>query len=227
MSHTRTARLDRPPKTRTTTVRPTPRPPVDSATGDPLWYKDAVVYQLHVKSYMDANGDGIGDFAGLLTKLDYIASLGVNTIWLLPFYPSPRRDDGYDIAEFTGVHPDYGTMADAKRFIHEAHKRNLRVITELVINHTSDQHQWFQRARAAKPGSAARNYYVWSDNDQAYAGTRIIFCDTEKSKLDVGSGGRRVLLAPLLLASAGPELRQSAGHEGGHQRDALVARPRH
>ena len=181
MSLTRTARLDRPTKTRTTSMRPTPPPPVDSATGDPLWYKDAVVYQLHVKSYMDANGDGIGDFAGLLTKLDYIASLGVNTIWLLPFYPSPRRDDGYDIAEYTGVHPDYGTMADAKRFIHEAHKRNLRVITELVINHTSDQHQWFQRARAAKPGSAARNYYVWSDNDQAYAGTRIIFCDTEKS----------------------------------------------
>ena len=148
---------------------------------DPLWYKDAVVYQLHVKSYMDANGDGTGDFAGLLQKLDYIASLGVNTIWLLPFYPSPRRDDGYDIAEYTGVHPDYGTMADAKRFIAEAHKRKLRVITELVINHTSDQHPWFQRARRAKPGSAHRNYYVWSDNDQAYAGTRIIFCDTEKS----------------------------------------------
>ena len=154
-----------------------PRP----RAADPLWYKDAIVYQLHVKSYMDSNGDGIGDFAGLLTKLDYIASLGVNTIWLLPFYPSPRRDDGYDIAEYTGVHPDYGTMADAKRFIAEAHKRKLRVITELVINHTSDQHAWFQRARAAKAGSAARNYYVWSDNDQAYAGTRIIFCDTEKS----------------------------------------------
>ena len=148
---------------------------------DPLWYKDAVVYQLHVKSFMDANGDGTGDFAGLLQKLDYIASLGVNTIWLLPFYPSPRRDDGYDIAEYTGVHPDYGTMADAKRFIAEAHKRKLRVITELVINHTSDQHPWFQRARRAKAGSAHRNYYVWSDNDQAYAGTRIIFCDTEKS----------------------------------------------
>ncbi len=158
------------------------KPDASSAPADdPLWYKDAVVYQLHVKSYMDANGDGIGDFAGLMQKLDYIASLGVNTIWLLPFYPSPRRDDGYDIAEYTGVHPDYGTMADAKRFIAEAHKRKLRVITELVINHTSDQHAWFQRARSAKPGSAHRNYYVWSDNDQAYAGTRIIFCDTEKS----------------------------------------------
>ncbi len=148
---------------------------------DPLWYKDAIVYQLHVKSYFDANNDGVGDFAGLIAKLDYIADLGVNTVWLLPFYPSPRRDDGYDIAEYRGVHPDYGTLADAKRFIAEAHKRGLRVITELVINHTSDQHPWFQRARKAKPGSSARNFYVWSDNDEAYADTRIIFCDTEKS----------------------------------------------
>ncbi len=173
------------PARRTAPAKPpqlaSPAPATDADAVDPLWYKDAVVYQLHVKSYMDANGDGIGDFAGLLTKLDYIASLGVNTIWLLPFYPSPRRDDGYDIAEYTGVHPDYGTMADAKRFIHEAHKRKLRVITELVINHTSDQHPWFQRARAAKAGSAHRNWYVWSDTDQAYTGTRIIFCDTEKS----------------------------------------------
>ena len=189
MSDSKTVNLDRSTRLRTVVRSPVarqkpsgPRPSESSSTAaDPLWYKDAVVYQLHVKSYMDANGDGIGDFAGLLTKLDYIASLGVNTIWLLPFYPSPRRDDGYDIAEYTGVHPDYGTMADAKRFIHEAHKRNLRVITELVINHTSDQHPWFQKARAAKAGSAARNYYVWSDSDQTYAGTRIIFCDTEKS----------------------------------------------
>ena len=148
---------------------------------DPLWYKDAVIYQVHVKSYFDANNDGIGDFPGLIAKLDYIADLGVNTIWLLPFYPSPRRDDGYDIAEYRGVHSDYGTMADAKRFIAEAHKRGLRVITELVINHTSDQHPWFQRARKAKPGSSARDFYVWSDDDQKYDGTRIIFLDTEKS----------------------------------------------
>ncbi|ROM69487.1 maltose alpha-D-glucosyltransferase [Pseudomonas brassicacearum] len=148
---------------------------------DPLWYKDAVIYQVHVKSYFDSNNDGIGDFPGLIEKLDYIADLGVNTIWLLPFYPSPRRDDGYDIAEYRGVSPDYGTMADARRFIAEAHKRNLRVITELVINHTSDQHPWFQRARKAKPGSAARDFYVWSDNDHKYDGTRIIFLDTEKS----------------------------------------------
>src|SRR6201991_1152216 len=132
---------------------------------DLLWYKDAIIYQLHVKSFFDANNDGIGDFAGLLMKLDYIAELGVNTIWLLPFYPSPRRDDGYDISDYRNVHPDYGTLADARRFIAEAHKRDLRVITELVINHTSDQHPWFVRARNAKPGSAARNFYVWADND--------------------------------------------------------------
>ncbi|TDX25358.1 maltokinase [Modicisalibacter xianhensis] len=148
---------------------------------DPLWYKDAVIYQVHVKSFFDANDDGIGDFRGLIEKLDYIVSLGVNTIWILPFYPSPRRDDGYDIAEYTGVSPDYGTLEDAQRFIAEAHKRGLRVITELVINHTSDQHEWFQRARRAPPGSPERDFYVWSDSDQKYPGTRIIFLDTESS----------------------------------------------
>ncbi|MGH8440636.1 MAG: maltose alpha-D-glucosyltransferase, partial [Pseudomonas sp.] len=148
---------------------------------DPLWYKDAIIYQVHVKSFFDSNNDGIGDFPGLITKLDYIAELGVNTLWLLPFYPSPRRDDGYDIAEYKAVHPDYGTLADVKRFIAEAHKRGLRVITELVINHTSDQHPWFQKARHARPGSKARDFYVWSDTDQKYDGTRIIFLDTEKS----------------------------------------------
>lgn len=148
---------------------------------DPLWYKDAVIYQIHVKSYFDANNDGVGDFAGLIQKLDYIAALGVNTIWLLPFYPSPRRDDGYDISDYRGIHPDYGNMDDAKRFIAEAHQRGLRVITELVINHTSDQHPWFKRARSAAVGSPERDFYVWADNDQQYADTRIIFLDTEKS----------------------------------------------
>ncbi|MEC9483911.1 MAG: maltose alpha-D-glucosyltransferase, partial [Halomonas sp.] len=148
---------------------------------DPLWYKDAVIYQVHVKSFFDSNDDGIGDFKGLMEKLDYIVSLGVNTIWILPFYPSPRRDDGYDIAEYTGVSPDYGTLEDAQRFIAEAHKRGLRVITELVINHTSDQHEWFQRARRAPPGSPERDFYVWSDTDTKYPGTRIIFLDTESS----------------------------------------------
>ena len=146
-----------------------------------LWYKDAIIYQLHVKSFFDSNNDGIGDFPGLISKLDYIADLGVNTLWLLPFYPSPRRDDGYDIADYRDVHPEYGKMADVKRFIAAAHKRGLRVITELVINHTSDQHPWFQRARAAKPGSVARDFYVWSDTDQKYLETRIIFIDTERS----------------------------------------------
>ncbi|HEV7545381.1 MAG TPA: maltose alpha-D-glucosyltransferase [Reyranella sp.] len=148
---------------------------------DPLWYKDAIIYQLHVKSFFDANNDGIGDFPGLISKIDYIAELGVNTIWLLPFYPSPRLDDGYDIAEYTGVHPEYGTLDDVKVFIEEAHRRGIRIITELVINHTSDQHPWFQRARQAPPGSPERDFYVWSDNDQKYAGTRIIFLDTERS----------------------------------------------
>ncbi len=123
-----------------------PTPAVTFAN-DPLWYKDAVVYQLHVKSFFDSSNDGIGDFAGLIEKLDYIAELGVNTIWLLPFYPSPRRDDGYDVSAYRSVHPDFGPMADVRRFIAEAHKRNLRVITELVINQTSDQHPWFRRAR--------------------------------------------------------------------------------
>lgn len=148
---------------------------------DPQWYKDAVIYQLHVKSFFDANNDGVGDFPGLLQKLDYIAELGVTAIWLLPFYPSPRRDDGYDIASYRDVHPDYGSLEDVKRFVDAAHARGLRVITELVINHTSDQHPWFQRARLAPPGSPERDFYVWSDTDTKYAGTRIIFVDTEKS----------------------------------------------
>jgi maltose alpha-D-glucosyltransferase/alpha-amylase len=152
-----------------------------SVENDRLWYKDAIIYQLHVKSFFDANNDGIGDFAGLLAKLDYIASLGVNTIWLLPFYPSPRLDDGYDIGEYRDVSPDYGTLKEFKAFVREAHARGLRVITELVINHTSDQHAWFQRARQAKPGSRERDFYVWSDTDQKYPETRIIFLDTEKS----------------------------------------------
>jgi maltose alpha-D-glucosyltransferase/alpha-amylase len=149
--------------------------------GDPLWYKDAVIYQLHVKAFRDSNGDGIGDFPGLTESLDYIQDLGVNTIWLLPFYPSPLRDDGYDIADYHNVHPQYGTRADFRHFLREAHRRDLRVITELVINHTSDQHPWFQAARAAPRGSAKRDYYVWSDTDTRWPETRIIFTDTEKS----------------------------------------------
>ena len=152
-----------------------------AATTDQLWFKDATIYQLHVKSFFDSNDDGIGDFAGLISKLDYIADLGANVIWLLPFYPSPRLDDGYDISAYREVHPDYGTLADFRHFVREAHARNIRIITELVVNHTSDQHPWFQRARRAKPASPWRNFYVWSHTDQKYAGTRIIFVDTERS----------------------------------------------
>ncbi|MEQ8347778.1 MAG: maltose alpha-D-glucosyltransferase [Sneathiellaceae bacterium] len=153
-----------------------------SAAGtDPQWYKDAVIYQLHVKAFFDADNDGMGDFAGLMQKLDYVQELGCNTVWLLPFYPSPMRDDGYDIADYRRVNAAYGTMRDFRRFVREAHSRGLRVITELVINHTSDQHAWFQKARRAKPGSVARDFYVWSDTDQRYLDTRIIFLDTETS----------------------------------------------
>jgi maltose alpha-D-glucosyltransferase/alpha-amylase len=152
-----------------------------SAAKDPLWYKDAVIYQLHVKAFYDSNGDGLGDFRGLTEKLDYVKDLGVNTLWILPFYPSPLKDDGYDVADYHNVHPQYGTRNDFRNFVREAHRRGLRVITELVVNHTSDAHPWFQAARRAPPGSSKRNYYVWSDTDQKYQGTRIIFTDTESS----------------------------------------------
>ena len=148
---------------------------------DPLWYKDAVVYQVHVKAFFDSNNDGIGDFQGLIEKLDYIQDLGVSAIWLLPFYPSPLKDDGYDIADYRNIHPAYGNRRHFRAFVREAHKRNLRVITDLVVNHTSDQHPWFQAARRARKGSAKRNFYVWSDTDRRFAGTRIIFTDTEES----------------------------------------------
>jgi maltose alpha-D-glucosyltransferase / alpha-amylase len=153
----------------------------EAQTIDPLWYKDAVIYQTHVKAFFDGNNDGIGDFGGLTQKLDYVQELGVNTIWLLPFYPSPLRDDGYDIADYCDVHPDYGTLGQFRELVEEAHRRGLKIITELVINHTSDQHPWFQRARRAPPGSPEREFYVWSDTDKKFAGTRIIFTDTETS----------------------------------------------
>lgn len=157
--------------------------PVDNAQWmeDPLWYKDAVIYELHVKAFFDSDNNGTGDFAGLIQKLDYLQDLGVNTLWLLPFYPSPMRDDGYDIADYHNIHPDYGSMADFKQFVKEAHRRGLKVITELVINHTSDQHPWFQAARRAPAGSSKRNFYVWSDSNLKFPETRIIFTDAEKS----------------------------------------------
>ncbi|CAH1002429.1 Glucosamine kinase [Neolewinella maritima] len=148
---------------------------------EPLWYKDAIIYELNIKGFFDANGDGIGDFAGLEQKLDYLEELGVTAIWTLPFYPSPLRDDGYDISDYYNVSPPYGNLEDFKRFLDAAHARNLQVITELVINHTSDQHEWFQRARRAPKGSKERDYYVWSDTDEKYPDVRIIFTDTETS----------------------------------------------
>ncbi|MGF1581334.1 MAG: maltose alpha-D-glucosyltransferase [Gemmataceae bacterium] len=148
---------------------------------DPQWYKDAVIYELHVRAFHDSVGDGVGDFRGLTQKLDYLQDLGVTSIWLLPFYPSPLKDDGYDIADYTSINPDYGTLRDFRGFLKEAHKRGLRVITELVINHTSDQHPWFKRARRAAPGSAQRNFYMWSDTPDRYQEARIIFQDFEAS----------------------------------------------
>ncbi len=148
---------------------------------DPFWYKDAIIYELHVRAFHDSTGSGIGDFRGLTSRLDYLADLGVTVLWLLPFYPSPGRDDGYDIAEYGSVNPDYGTLRDVRAFIREAHKRDLRVVTELVFNHTSDQHPWFRRARKAAPGSPERNWYVWSDTPDRYPDTRIIFKDFEPS----------------------------------------------
>ena len=152
-----------------------------SKADDALWYKDAVIYELHVRSFYDSNGDGMGDFRGLMQKLDYLQDLGVSAIWLLPFYPSPWKDDGYDISDYTTIHPAYGNLRDFKRFLKAAHDRELKVITELVINHTSVEHPWFQRARHAKPGSKWRNFYVWSDTPERYSEARIIFQDFETS----------------------------------------------
>lgn len=148
---------------------------------DPFWYKDAIIYELHVKAFFDSNNDGVGDFPGLIQKLDYLQDLGVTCLWLLPFYPSPLRDDGYDIADYYNVHPKYGTLDDFQRFVEESHRRGLRVITELVVNHTSDQHPWFQAARNAPPGSPEREFYVWNETDQKYQDARIIFLDSEAS----------------------------------------------
>lgn len=147
---------------------------------DSLWYKDAVIYQLHVRTFCDSNGDGIGDFAGLTQRLDYLQELGVTAIWLLPFYPSPLRDDGYDIADYTSVHPNYGTLEDFKTFLTAAHGRGIRVIIEMVVNHTSDQHPWFKEARSSRD-NPKRDWYVWSETDTRYQGVPIVFVDTETS----------------------------------------------
>ena len=149
-------------------------------TPDPLWYKDAVIYQLHVKTFADGDGDGVGDFKGLTGKLSYLRDLGLNCLWLLPMYPSPFRDDGYDIADYRSIHPSYGTLDDFAEFLDAAHAHRLRVVTELVLNHTSDQHAWFKEARRSRD-APRRDWYVWSDTDDRYAGVRMIFVDTERS----------------------------------------------
>jgi len=168
----------------TTTAAPrrrSARRPDRVRASDPQWYKDAIIYEVHVRAFLDSDGNGMGDFRGLTAKLDYLAELGITAIWLLPFYPSPGRDDGYDIADYRNVNPDYGTLQDVRVFVREAHKRGLRIITELVCNHTSDQHPWFKRARTSPPGSPWRDFYVWSDTPDRYADARIIFKDTETS----------------------------------------------
>jgi maltose alpha-D-glucosyltransferase / alpha-amylase len=153
-------------------------PPVKN---DPLWFKDAIIYELSVRAFKDSNGDGIGDFPGLIQKLDYLEDLGINTIWLLPFYPSPLKDDGFDVSEYCDIHPDYGTLADFKLFLKEAHRRGLKVITELILNHTSDQHPWFQKSRKARTGSRYEDYYVWSDTPDKFKEARVMFQDEEAS----------------------------------------------
>src|SRR5689334_3137446 len=135
---------------------------------DPSWYKDAIIYELHVRAFYDSNDDGIGDFAGLTQKLDYLHDLGVTALWLLPFCPSPLKDDGYDMSDYTDVHPRYGSLSDFQEFLREAHQRDIRVITEFALNHSSDQHPWFQRARRAAPGSVWRDFYTWSETPDKY-----------------------------------------------------------
>ncbi|CAA9489483.1 MAG: GH13_16 / GH13_36 / GH13_4 / GH13_17 / GH13_ 23 / GH13 / GH13_31 / GH13_40 / GH13_29 / GH13_30 / G H13_35 / GH13_20 / GH13_2 / GH13_1 / GH13_34 / GH13 _18 / GH13_21 / GH13_19 / GH13_10 / GH13_37 [uncultured Rubrobacteraceae bacterium] len=163
------------------TGAPSARAPEEETRGEALWYKDAIIYHLHVKAFYDSDNDGIGDFKGLTDRLEYIKDLGATAVWVMPFYPSPMRDDGYDISEYKNVHPDYGTKRDFRQFVKKAHSLGLKVITELVINHTSDAHPWFRKARQAPKGSARRNFYVWSDDYKKYEGTRIIFTDTENS----------------------------------------------
>jgi glycosidase len=155
----------------------------EARSGDALWYKDAVIYEVHVRAFADSNDDGIGDFAGLTSRLEYIQSLGVNVIWLLPFYPSPQKDDGYDIADYRGIHPAYGTLADFREFVREAHRRGLRVITELVINHTSDQHPWFQSARRAPAGS-------YGASPPIDTRTRASYSPTPSSRTGAGTRSR-------------------------------------
>ena len=208
-----------------TGARPTPSDPRAASSQidqDPLWYKDALIYQIHVRSFYDSNGDGYGDFQGLREKLPYLEELGVNTLWLLPFYESPLRDDGYDIADYWNILPVHGELEDFKAFLNEAHARGMRVVTEMVLNHTSDQHAWFQEAR--QPGSEKRDWYVWSDTAEKYKDVRIIFTDTEHSNWTWDPGRRGVLLAPFFQPSTRPQLGQPRGRAGASRSALLLAR---
>ena len=162
----------------------------EGLTNEPFWYKSGVIYELHVRAFHDSDGNGIGDFRGLTGKLDYLKDLGVTALWLLPFYPSPLKDDGYDIADYFDIHPNYGTLEDFKVFLREAHRHGLRVITEMVLNHTSDQHPWFQRARRAKPGSRWRDFYVWSDTPHEIQGHPRSFSRMLKPRTGPGTTRR-------------------------------------
>ncbi len=193
---------------------------------DPHWFKDAIIYETHVRAFFDGNNDGVGDFAGLVEKIDYLQHLGVTCLWLLPFFPSPGKDDGYDIADYRSVNPAYGTVDDFRRLVEAAHARDIAVLVELVVNHTSDQHPWFQAARRAPPGSPEREMYVWSDTDQKYKDARIIFTDTEKSNWTWDPEARAYFWHRFF--SHQPDLnfenpRRAGGDPGG---DALLARPR-
>ena len=197
-----------------------------TSAAEQLWYKDAIIYQLHVKSFFDSNDDGIGDFPGLISKLDYIADLGVNAIWLLPFYPSPRLDDGYDISAYRDVHPDYGSLADFRHFVRAAHSRGIRVITEMVINHTSDQHPLVPACPPRQAGIALAEFLCLVRQRSEIRRHAHHLHRRRALELDLGPGGRRLLLAPVLFASARSEFRQSAGAQGGAERDAVLAAAR-
>ncbi len=199
-----------------------PHPGVN-ASEDATWYKDAIIYEVRTRSFFDSNDDGVGDLRGLTSKLPYLQDLGVTAIWLLPFYPSPGRDDGYDISDYTGISPEVGTLTDFEELVAEAHRRGLRVITELVLNHTSDQHPWFQRARRA-PGSAERNFYVWGDSPDRYRDARIIFRDFEVSNWTWDREAGAYYWHRFLRAPAGPQLREPRSPGGPPGRSRLLAR---
>ena len=183
------------------------KPAESPLPSDPLWFKDAVIYEIHVRAFQDSDGDGMGDFKGLTQRLSYLADLGVTALWVLPFCPSPWKDDGYDISDYNNIHPAYGTLRDFQAFLAEAHRRGIRIISELVLNHTSDQHVWFQRSRRAPAGSKWREFYVWSDTPEKYQDARIIFKDFEASNWTWDPVAKSYFWHRFLLASTGFEFR--------------------